>query len=450
MAEPMNAVDQALKKLADQLECSICLDSFTDPKLLQCCHVFCTNCLEPLVLQDQQGLSLCCPKCRHSTPIPANGVSGLQPAFHVHHFFEIRDALQKVKQEQEGRMTMYDKRQANGFCRDCTNFLYKLQPLPSTSICRQRVLHSTAGRMKCCMSPLTDRGNHQKVSQLITSDPFTCMSQRKFEAPSRTITGLNGPWGVTVSEEGQIIIAEGGGHCISICSPSGEKVKSFGVQGSAPGQFLSPRGVAVDRAGNILVVDGDRIQKFTNEGNILRFVGGRGDSPYQFFYPVGIGISPGDKVYICDAFNHRVQILNPNLTFLASFGSKGSGDGQFDYPWGVAFDSQGNVYITDSNNHRIQIFIEDGHFLRKFGKRGGGNGELNRPLCIAINSSDIVCIGERDNHRISLFTREGCFLRAFGTRGEGPEQFNWPYGLAFSKENHVYICDLGNHRLQIW
>ena len=34
MAEPVSVADQALKKLADQLECSICLDSFTDPKLL--------------------------------------------------------------------------------------------------------------------------------------------------------------------------------------------------------------------------------------------------------------------------------------------------------------------------------------------------------------------------------------------------------------------------------
>ena len=35
MAEPVS-VAKIVKKLADQLECSICLDSFTDPKLLQC------------------------------------------------------------------------------------------------------------------------------------------------------------------------------------------------------------------------------------------------------------------------------------------------------------------------------------------------------------------------------------------------------------------------------
>ena len=126
MAEPVCVTDQALKKLADQLECSICLDSFTDPKLLQCFHVFCKDCLEPLVLRDQHGLSLRCPNCRRSTLIPANGVSGLQPAFHVHHLFEIKDALQKVKQGLEGQKTKCEKckkREVNGFCRDCGKFV---------------------------------------------------------------------------------------------------------------------------------------------------------------------------------------------------------------------------------------------------------------------------------------------------------------------------------------
>ena len=126
MAEPVSVADQTMKKLADKLECSICLDSFINPKLLQCFHVFCKDCLEPLVLRKQHGLSLRCPNCRRSTLLPANGVSGLQPAFHIHHLFEIRDALRKVKQGQEGQKTRCEKckkREVNGFCRDCGKFV---------------------------------------------------------------------------------------------------------------------------------------------------------------------------------------------------------------------------------------------------------------------------------------------------------------------------------------
>ena len=123
MAEPVSV---AMKKLDDHLKCSICLDPFTDPKLMQCFHVFCKKCLEPLVLRDQHGISLCCSICRRSTPLPTNGVSGLQPAFYINHYFDIRDALQKVKHGQEGQKTLCEKckkREVNGFCRDCGKFV---------------------------------------------------------------------------------------------------------------------------------------------------------------------------------------------------------------------------------------------------------------------------------------------------------------------------------------
>ena len=59
---------EALEKVEERLNCSICLDTYTDPKLLQCFHVFCRQCLVPLVVRNQQGrLGLTCPSCRQVT-----------------------------------------------------------------------------------------------------------------------------------------------------------------------------------------------------------------------------------------------------------------------------------------------------------------------------------------------------------------------------------------------
>ena len=55
MVESNTVTNQALKKLEDQLTCAICLDAFKDPKLLQCFHVYCKDCLQRLVVQDRQG-----------------------------------------------------------------------------------------------------------------------------------------------------------------------------------------------------------------------------------------------------------------------------------------------------------------------------------------------------------------------------------------------------------
>ena len=89
--------DEALRKLAEQLTCSICLDTYCSPKLLQCNHVFCQGCLVRLVVRDQQGqLSLSCPSCRHNTPVPASGVRGLPAAFHINHLLEIQASFREI------------------------------------------------------------------------------------------------------------------------------------------------------------------------------------------------------------------------------------------------------------------------------------------------------------------------------------------------------------------
>jgi hypothetical protein len=88
--------EMALQKVEDQLNCSICLDTYTDPKLLQCFHVYCKECLVRLVVRDQKGkLSLSCPSCRQDTPVPDTGVSGLQSAFHINHLLEIMEEHKK-------------------------------------------------------------------------------------------------------------------------------------------------------------------------------------------------------------------------------------------------------------------------------------------------------------------------------------------------------------------
>ena len=82
--------ETVIKKVEDQLCCSVCLGTYSDPKLLQCLHEYCQSCLVKLVVRDQQGQgSVTCPTCRQVTPLPAKGVAGLKPAFRINHLLEI-------------------------------------------------------------------------------------------------------------------------------------------------------------------------------------------------------------------------------------------------------------------------------------------------------------------------------------------------------------------------
>ena len=121
MAEK-STTKEALKKLDSQLECSLCLNNFKEPKLLPCFHVFCKSpCLEKLVAKDGQSLE--CPTCRHCVPLPANGVSGLQSDFHIDHLFEIRDAFHKAAESTEIKCGNCEVKKATGYCHDCEQFI---------------------------------------------------------------------------------------------------------------------------------------------------------------------------------------------------------------------------------------------------------------------------------------------------------------------------------------
>ena len=306
----------------------------------------------------------------------------------------------------------------------------------------------------------TSRGRHQlhiKVEgEHIKGSPFTILVKlpvQKLGTPFKIISGLNEPWGVVVNKKGEILVAERLGHCISIFSPTGEKLQSFGSQGSGPGQLKEPRGVTVDDDGNILVADcgNHRIQKFTSEHKFLTSVGSHGSNRLQFDHPFTVIISPtSKKIVVSEYFNDRIQIFNPDLTFHSSIGSKGSGNGQFKGPHDTAFDSAGNLYVTDSSNNCIQVFNPEGQFLRQFGKGGSGDGDLNYPAGISIDSDDTVYVAEYTNNRVSVFTHERKFLTSFGSKGDGPGQFKYPRAMAVDKNGLIYVSDSDNNRVQIF
>ena len=298
----------------------------------------------------------------------------------------------------------------------------------------------------------TIKGRHQLLikikDQHIRGSPFPVTAKipvEKMGIPIRIIDGLNRPWGVAINKKWEIVVAEYAGHCITVLSPSGEKLRSFGIHGS--GQL---RGVAVDGKGNLLVVDASNhhIQKFTSDGQFIAAVGRQGKRSLQFDSPSGLAFNAyNNKIYVADSVNNRIQVLNSDLTYSNTFGKEGSGKGQFNFPRGVSCDSSGNVYVADTENNRIQIFTAQGRFVRMFGRRGGGRGELKGPIGIAVDADGVVYVGECDNHRISLFTSKGQFLMSFGNELVG---LGRPMGLAVDTNGVLCVCDYINNRLQLF
>ena len=304
----------------------------------------------------------------------------------------------------------------------------------------------------------TIKGRHQlhiKVEgQHIRGSPSSVAVKspvEKLGTPILTLGGVDRPMGVAINKRGEVVVTEGGGHCVSVFSPNGKMLRSFGIKGSGHGQFNWPYGVTVDGKGNILVADtlNYQIQKFTAGGQFLTAVGEADSGPMQFCCPTDIAFNTiSNKVYVVDNGNHHIQVLNSDLTFSSTFGKEGNGKGQFSSPCGVACDSTGNVYVADTANHRIQVFTAEGKFIRMFGRRGQSRRELAGPLYVAVDTSGMVYVSERDNYRVSVFTTEGQFVTSFGRKGSGPGEFNSPRGLAVDKNGVVYVCEYKNSGIQ--
>ena len=320
---------------------------------------------------------------------------------------------------------------------------------------RYTIMTTNYGQYEVSYQP-TCQGRHQlhiKVEgEHIKGSPFTVtvkLPVQKLGTPIKTISGLKQPWGVAVNQRAEILVAERYGHCISVFSSTGEKLQSFGSKGFGRGQFNGPRGVTVDDDGNILVADNHRIQKFTSKFQFITSVGSYGSNNLQFDHPVSVAVSPTTKVIaISDCLNHRVQILNPDLIFNSSIGSKGSGNGELSCPHDVAFDSAGNMYVVDASNNRIQVFTPEGKYMHQFEKTGKDDGKLDYPISIHIDSDNIIHVTEGGNHCVSLFTLEGEFLTSFGSEGDGPGQFNRPQGITMEKQGMIHVTDGDNNHIQ--
>ncbi len=111
--------------------------------------------------------------------------------------------------------------------------------------------------------------------------------------PVKTIcTGFKSPIGIAVTDDGQVIVCEDNGHCVTIIdSKDSRKVRSFGSYSSGRGQLSNPEDVAITSKGTLLVTDWGNhcIQEFRMDGKCMFCVGSKGNG--AFSSPKGIAIN---------------------------------------------------------------------------------------------------------------------------------------------------------------
>lgn len=99
------------------------------------------------------------------------------------------------------------------------------------------------------------------------------------------------PTNLSVYED-KLYISDTGNFKIVKYSLDGKYIDKLGTAGSGLGQFARPKGIALDRAGNLYVVDAafENVQIFNKKNKLLLFFGGPGYRPDNLNLPTDITI----------------------------------------------------------------------------------------------------------------------------------------------------------------
>jgi uncharacterized protein (TIGR03437 family) len=279
-----------------------------------------------------------------------------------------------------------------------------------------------------------------------------------------------------VSPAGIISTAAGTG----VASPGGEAAPA------AATPLLTPTGVAVDQFGNLLIVETDahRIREITADGRIRTIVGTgeAGMSPEtlpptetQLHGPRGLCLDSAGNLFVVDTLNHRVLQVPPEGTVVTAAGNGAAGEGgdggaarlaQLNQPSACAVDTAGDLYIADTYNHRIRKVDTMGMIstVAGAGVAGSGGDEgpataagLDAPRGVAADDNGNIYIADTGNHSVRQVTPDGVIHTIGGTGAagfagdDGPALsalLDSPGAILLDGAGDLYFADTNNNRIR--
>jgi len=214
------------------------------------------------------------------------------------------------------------------------------------------------------------------------------------EAPAGSIPLPSGsvPTGLDVDSDGNIYVALSARHQVAKYKLTGGVYgldlsfngtgligKSNQSSGSGNGEFNAPYDVAVtpDRTGIAVSDSGNnRIQQFSAaNGTFVQSFGSQGTAVGQFNTPKGLTYDNVGYLYIVDSGNNRLA-LALSSEVIGTSGTSGTALGQFQGAVNLCVGSRG-IYVGETGNNRVQVF----------GPSAGGPGSAPTPFTIRLSLS---------------------------------------------------------------
>lgn len=156
------------------------------------------------------------------------------------------------------------------------------------------------------------------------------------------------------------------------------------------GPFNCPTGVTVTDSGEIFVADGygnARVHKFSAEGELLQSWGEPGPNPGEFRLPHSIHSDSENRIWVTDRENSRIQIFEPNGEFITEWTD-------LIRPTDLCIDD-GIVFVSELCR-RLSVFTIDGEVLTRWGNEQHAEDDplFVAPHTVAVDSHGNLYVGE--------------------------------------------------------
>ena len=245
------------------------------------------------------------------------------------------------------------------------------------------------------------------------SEPLPATLVRSVQTVTFDENGQPNPGSIPIPADlaitaGRVRILDSTGGRIVTVAPDGELVPiqqgrgidGTSLKGSPAMSSLGERLYIVSPGGDrIVVVD----ESGLIEGSIVPSLPA-GENPVVVS---AIVVSDTGRIWLSDAANHRVILLNGRGEFelVLGEGAASAGDEGFDTPTGLAVDGQGNLYVSDTGNKVVKKYSPLGVLLQVIGKEW-----LDTPQGVTVNAAGRIFVSDTAARQVSVFAPNGSYL----------------------------------------
>ena len=490
-----------LENLHDEVSCSVCMCTFTDPKQLPCLHSFCLHCLNGIQRTSGVHGKITCPECGRQFQIPGSGnPSELPTNFQINSLLDVlaikecstvnvkcrncekRSAQtlhcfqccsfwceecivgHNILRENKDHRTLalkdfrdqdikavlerplfcqkkhHENKELELFCKDC-----------KVAICSACAVTLHEGNGKMLLQEATDARKTQIKSTIKSLKDKALEKRKKVEKINQKSIELQSKVADVKSQVRSFV-----DQIIAIIEARKQDV--FAVidnQAKKSLESLSQKKDEVDKQVKLIesaIEQTETLLKRNFSTEILGF----NETFDSIIQEQSTQENRDTECIPLVSFTKSEKLINllsmsegiGNVEFVFSetkaqqSGAKGKESSKV-----IAGNKGANV-----RDSPLETQVQTRRFrsVLSFGQKGESVGMLNVPYGVVVNDQDEIAVTELGNNRVSVFSSDGTHLRSFGRKGKNNGEFYCPTGIAFDSHGNIVVADCYNHRVQVF